>query len=106
MGNPELQARETIDALLVKAGWMVSDTTSANISAHRGVAIREFPLPGHGFADYLLYIDGKASGFIEAQNGQRNLERREGIFRLIHQGSNRRSSLLVKLPVFSYHLTG
>ena len=36
--------------------------------ASRGVAIREFPLaPGHGFADYLLYIDGYAAGVIEAK---------------------------------------
>jgi hypothetical protein len=40
----------------------------ANIHAARGVAIREFPLnPGHGFADYLLYIDAKAAGVIEAK---------------------------------------
>lgn len=32
------------------------------------MAIREFPLlPGHGFADYLLYVNGKACGVIEAQ---------------------------------------
>lgn len=32
------------------------------------MAIREFPLKsGHGFADYLLYIDGKAVGVIEAK---------------------------------------
>ena len=37
------------------------------MSASRGVAIREFPLPGHGFADYLLYVDGKAAGVIEAK---------------------------------------
>ena len=40
----------------------------ANIHAARGVALREFPLnPGFGFADYLLYIDGKAAGVIEAK---------------------------------------
>jgi type I restriction enzyme R subunit len=33
----------------------------ANIHAGRGVALREFPLESSfGFADYLLYIDGKA----------------------------------------------
>jgi hypothetical protein len=33
-----------------------------------GVAIREFPLEaGHGFADYLLYVDGRAAGVIEAK---------------------------------------
>ncbi len=40
----------------------------ANIHAARGVALREFPLEaGYGFADYLLYIDGKAAGIIEAK---------------------------------------
>ncbi len=61
------------------------DASAANIHASRGVAIREFPLPGHGFADgnearaaghgrpvsgfadYLLYVDGKAAGVIEAK---------------------------------------
>ena len=40
----------------------------ANIHAARGVALCEFPLnTGYGFADYLLYIDGKAAGVIEAK---------------------------------------
>ncbi len=63
----EAAAREQIDALLVQAGWHVCDAAAANIHAARGVAIREFPLPGHGFADYLLYLDGKAAGVIEAK---------------------------------------
>src|SRR5437870_854794 len=34
-----------------------------NLSAGRGVAVREFKLTtGHGFADYLLFVDGKAVG--------------------------------------------
>ena len=53
--------------MLVQAGWHVCDADQANITAYRGVAIREFPLPGHGFADYLLYIDGRAAGVIEAK---------------------------------------
>ncbi len=64
----ELQARGRIDALLEAAGWAVFDANAANIHASRGVAIREFPLKsGHGFADYLFYIDGKAAGVIEAK---------------------------------------
>jgi type I site-specific restriction endonuclease len=40
----------------------------ANIHAAVGVAIREFPLnTGFGFADYLLYVNGKACGVIEAK---------------------------------------
>jgi type I restriction enzyme R subunit len=56
MVGPEDKAREGIDAQLAAAGWHVCDVTDLNISAHRGIAVREFPLPGHGFADYLLYI--------------------------------------------------
>ncbi|MEK6550412.1 MAG: DEAD/DEAH box helicase family protein, partial [Pseudomonadota bacterium] len=66
--QPEQEARETIDKLLAQAGWVVCDADQANIHAAHGVAIREFPLkPGHGFADYLLYVNGKAAGVIEAK---------------------------------------
>jgi hypothetical protein len=46
--EPEKVARETIDKLLTQAGWLVCDASQVNIHAARGVAIREFPLPGHG----------------------------------------------------------
>ena len=47
---------------------MVQDCNALNLSAARGVAVREFPLlPGCGFADYLLYADGKAVGVVEAK---------------------------------------
>jgi type I restriction enzyme R subunit len=68
MPQPEQQAREKIDQLLACAGWRVCDAAQANIHASRGVAIRKFPLKsGHGFADYLFYVDGKAAGVIEAK---------------------------------------
>ena len=66
--HPEQTARQRIDSLLTQAGWTICDAAEANIHAARGVAIREFPLQtGHGFADYLLYIDGKTAGVIEAK---------------------------------------
>ena len=60
-GSPEQIARERIDRMLVQCGWVVQDYARMNISAGVGVAIREFPLQT-GFADYLLYADGKAIG--------------------------------------------
>jgi type I restriction enzyme R subunit len=70
----ENHAREVIDQLLEKTGWKVLDVKDANIHAGRGVAIREFPLKsGHGFADYLLYVDGKAAGVIEAKKAGTSL---------------------------------
>lgn len=66
--TPEDEAREIIDRMLELAGWSVQDFKKANIHAKRGVAIRNFPLnPGHGFADYILYVDGQAAGVIEAK---------------------------------------
>src|SRR5688500_2341712 len=68
MLGPEDQAREKIDAALEKAGWRVQDYKNASLQAGRGVALRNFPLAsGHGFADYLLYLDGRAAGIIEAK---------------------------------------
>jgi len=68
MPTPEDKARENIDRLLTQAGWAVRDQSDANILAYCCVAIRNFTLkPGHGFADYLLYVDGRAAGVIEAK---------------------------------------
>ena len=66
--TPEQLARIQIDALLTSAGWAVQDADAINLSAARGVAVREFGLkPGHGAADYLLYVDQKAAGVVEAK---------------------------------------
>jgi len=68
MPTPEDKAKENIDWLLTKAGWAVRDQSDANILASWGVAIRNFRLKSsHGFADYLLYIDGRAAGVVEAK---------------------------------------
>jgi type I restriction enzyme R subunit len=68
MLGPEDKAREKIDAALEKAGWKVQDYKKADLNAGRGVALRNFTLiNGLGFADYLLYIDCKAAGIVEAK---------------------------------------
>src|SRR5712691_6359862 len=65
---PEAKAREKIDALLEQAGWLVQDREEMNLTAGDGVAVREFKLEkGHGFVDYLLFVDGQALGVVEAK---------------------------------------
>src|SRR5699024_2587126 len=59
----EVQARRVIDAQLEAAGWVVQDYADVNPVAGAGVAVREFRL-ATGFADYLLYVDGKIVGVI------------------------------------------
>jgi type I restriction enzyme, R subunit len=57
-----------IDRQLTDAGWHVQDRTALNLFAGQGVAQREFIMaPGHGRVDYLLYVDSKAVGVIEAK---------------------------------------
>jgi type I restriction enzyme, R subunit len=66
--KPEQRAREEIDRLLAEAGWVVQNRDQINLSAGRGVAIREYRMAdGHGFADYLLYVDKQAVGALEAK---------------------------------------
>lgn len=62
----EEEARQLIDGLLEAAGWLVQDYRNLNLSAGIGVAVREFPLKT-GFADYMLFVDRKAAGVIEAK---------------------------------------
>jgi len=66
VAEPEAEARERIDTLLDAAGWAVQDRTQMNLSAARGIAVREFSL-ATGFVDYLLIVDRKALGVIEAK---------------------------------------
>lgn len=64
--KPEEKARQKIDQLLNLSGWVVQDLNKINLSASFGVAVREFPLKS-GYADYLLFVDRKAVGVIEAK---------------------------------------
>jgi len=66
MTRPEERARHTIDALLQATGWHIQDPDAVNLRVARGVAVREFPLTT-GFADYLLFVDRKAIGAVEAK---------------------------------------
>lgn len=63
---PESQARLKIDQLLTDAGWIIQDYKQINLGASLGIAVREYPLKS-GFVDYLLIINRKAAGVIEAK---------------------------------------
>jgi type I restriction enzyme R subunit len=64
----EVRARVLIDAQLEAAGWLVQDGKALNLFADQGIAVREVVMaPGHGRADYLLYVDRRVVGVIEAK---------------------------------------
>ncbi|MBA7601870.1 hypothetical protein ES703_08954 [subsurface metagenome] len=64
--KPEEEARQQIDHLLELAGWKIQDLKELNLGVSCGVAVREFPLKA-GPTDYLLFVDRKAVGVIEAK---------------------------------------
>ncbi len=64
----EARARVLIDQQLIAAGWLVQDTPGLNLFAGQGIARREAVMsPGHGRVDYLLYVDQRVVGVIEAK---------------------------------------
>jgi len=64
----ELRARRLIDGQLSAAGWQVQDRRALNLHVAQGVAVREVIMAaGHGRADYVLYVDQRAVGVIEAK---------------------------------------
>jgi type I restriction enzyme R subunit len=64
---PETHARERIDAMLRAAGWAVQDRDRYDPGAAQGIALREYAFEGGGAADYLLVVDRKAVGVVEAK---------------------------------------
>src|SRR6266545_2720843 len=67
MPSPEELAREKIDPLLQQCGWILQNRSTINLSASRGIAIREALLKDRDEVDYLLFVDGKAIGTVEAK---------------------------------------
>jgi len=66
--NPEEQARVLIDEQLVAAGWVVQDREAIDLVNHVGVAVREVIMEKWaGRADYVLYLNRKMVGVIEAK---------------------------------------
>jgi type I restriction enzyme R subunit len=75
--TPEVRARELIDAKLTASGWIVQAYRDMHLGAGPGLAVAEFP-GAHGPADYLLYVDGKAIGVVEAKPVGHTLKGVEG----------------------------
>ena len=64
--TPEQTARDSIDAMLERAGWVVVHKTAINWSLGPGLAVREYQTDV-GPADYVLFVDRKPLGVIEAK---------------------------------------
>ncbi len=71
--TPEQLARDAIDKMLTTSGWLIQSFKHKNIAAAKGIAIREY-VTDTGPADYLLFVNKKPVGVIEAQTYRDELE--------------------------------
>lgn len=71
--TPEQKARDEIDKQLRACGWDVQDKEHINLATKPGVAVREY-LTDVGPADYVLFVDKKPVGVIEAKRAEEGVK--------------------------------
>ena len=64
--TPEQAARHNIDGMLEQAGWKVQSKDRIDFGGGLGIAVREYQTD-IGHADYVLFVNKKAAGVIEAK---------------------------------------
>ena len=67
--NPEQIARDNIDKQLNACGWIIQGIKQLNLNAGLGIAVKEY-LTDVGPADYVLFVDKKPVGIIEAKRAE------------------------------------
>jgi type I restriction enzyme R subunit len=80
--NPEQIARDNIDKQLTDCGWIIQNKKQINLSAGLGVAVTEFQTE-IGPADYVLFVEGKPVGVIEAKKAE------EGVHLTVHEDQSK-----------------
>ncbi|CAL2085484.1 Type I site-specific deoxyribonuclease [Tenacibaculum sp. 190524A02b] len=106
--TPEQKARDIIDIMLYEAGWLVQSKEHIDLSAGKGIALRETNTIS-GAADYVLYVNRKPIGVIEAkkeEEGHRLTTAEEQSIRYANEGIKIGSFLLTNEKPFVYESTG
>ena len=105
--GPEAKARVEIDRQLAACGWVVQKYKDMNLGAGRGLAVREFPMAeGHGDTDYLLFVDRKAVGVVEAKKAGSTLTGVEWQSAKYTAGLPHSVPALTRPLAFAYESTG
>lgn len=71
--HPEEKSRLKIDKKLMEVGYDVQDYQDFNLSTKKGVIIREYPTDT-GPVDYLIFINKKPVGVIEAKEDKKGID--------------------------------
>lgn len=70
--KPEELAREKIDEMLRRAGWQITNRDDF-CERYNACAVEEGLMKGNREADYVLHLDGKAIGILEAKRSENKL---------------------------------
>lgn len=65
--DPEQFARDIIDKHLIAYGWVIQDKDKINLNANGGVVVRYYLTQDGKETDYVMFVDKKPVGVIEAK---------------------------------------
>lgn len=65
--DPEQIARDNIDKQLIACGWVIQDKDKINLNAGSGVVVRYYLTQDGKETDYVIFLDKKPVGVIEAK---------------------------------------
>ncbi|HEV8080001.1 MAG TPA: DEAD/DEAH box helicase family protein [Chitinophagaceae bacterium] len=65
--DPEQIARDNIDRQLIASGWTIQDKDKINLNASAGVVVRYYLTQDGKETDYVMFVDKKPVGVIEAK---------------------------------------
>lgn len=77
--DPEQIARDIIDKQLIACGWVIQDKDKINLNASSGVVVRYYLTQDGKETDYVLFVDKKPVGVIEAKREE------EGVRLTVHE---------------------
>jgi len=97
--DPEQLARDKIDTQLIDCGWVIQDKDKINLNASAGVVIRYYLTQDGKETDYVMFVDKKPVGVIEAKREE------EGHRLTVHESQSEEyaTSQLKYLKMTRYH---
>lgn len=104
--NPEQIARDKIDKQLVDCGWVIQDKKTINLHSSIGVAVRHLQTSDGKEADYVLFVNAKPVGIIEAKKTDNGYHLYEVHEQSLHYATTKLKHLDNEPLPFVYESTG
>ena len=104
--SPEEKARLEIDKQLTACGFVLQDMSELNPTASKGVIVREYPTDT-GEVDYLIFINKKPVGVIEAKEINKGVELVTKVEKQTNRYANSKFKYIDNVDIrFVYESTG